>query len=76
MTTKITITDKFGTHELEAESDCICIVDNGKGNISIIEDYDDEDDIYNCDNCGRCIGRSYCVLEEDDYEEEDFYWWQ
>ena len=31
--------------------------------------YEDEWDaeLDSCDNCGRCINKTYCVLEEEDY---------
>lgn len=71
--TKITLEDEFGTHEFESDADCIIICDDGNGNVTFSEgDCDDEDDFHDCDNCGRCVGLSYCVLEEDDYYEEEF----
>lgn len=61
---KITLEDEFGTHEFESDSDCICIVDDGNGNVSIVEDYVDDDEDY-CDDCGYCYSHDACIYEED-----------
>ena len=70
MADKIIVEDEFGVHEFETSSDCVTIIDDGEGNISIVEgDCEDELDYYDCDDCDRCIGYSYCVRDE---EEEDY----
>ena len=62
MSINIIIEDEFGTHELKSDSDCICIVDDGKGNIEVTEDCCD--DIGLCENCERfCNELDYCIYE-------------
>ena len=75
MVDKITIEDEFGVHEFETSSDCVTIVDDGNGNISIVEDDWEEDTWgeecnFECIDCRECyaLGYSYCVRDEgDDY---------
>ena len=67
---KITLTDEFGEHSFESDSDCITIIDDGEGNVSFVEGCDD-DDTLKCDSCkGYCAenGFEYCVFENDEKE--------
>lgn len=70
MVTKITFEDEFGSHEFESNSDCICIYDDGNGNVSIVEDFEDDDSL-RCDSCtGFCISHDYCKYEGNPFEDD------
>ena len=63
---EIELIDEHGSHKFQSDADCICICDDGKGNITLIEDdCDDACDSSFCDDCQTCVveGLDYCIYE-------------